>query len=122
MNKLFSSSLRLLLVVLFSTFMSPNFAWQMIDSHSEVSHTSASANDAHQENDIFHHHHVDGDEEDTAHSQIGHLLSHMPAVVYIMVSLPDVQASSTTYPICSQVLPHLAIKPPFKPPRVLPFV
>jgi len=127
MNSLSTPILRLLLVVLISTFMSPSFAWQMIDSHNETTIASLVGNDDHHhhENDLYHHHHHDDDgdgDDDTAHSQIGHLLSHLPAMMHDIASLPVSQANSTAFPIFLQVFAYTATDPPFKPPRDFLFV
>lgn len=114
---------RLLLVVLIGTFMSPGFAWQMIDSHNETTVASAFADDGHHEDD-FHHHHDDGagDDNDIAHGQIGHLLSHLPIVVSDIALLLPAQASSAIFPACARVFAYTANDPPFKPPRNFLFV
>lgn len=122
MKNISTSVLRLLLVVLISTFMSPSFAWQMIDSHSEMPSASVAADADHHENDAYHHHDGDGDEDDGAHSQIGHLLSHLPAVMHNIAPLPVQQENTTTYSICLRTFSLAATDPPFKPPRAFFFV
>jgi len=115
------SILRLLLVVLVSTFMSPSFAWQMIDSHNETTIASLLGNDDHHhEHDLYHHHHHDEDgegDDDTAHSQIGHLLSHLPAVMRDIVALPMSVTNSSVFAICIVAFTYTTTDPPFKPPR-----
>lgn len=103
--------LRLLLAMLAVTFMSPDFAWHMIDSHSE----NEVAADRHA-SDTYHHP-DDGSENDSAHSQIGHLLSHLPAVMHDLAWPPVTVAVSTAYPVCASVLICATLPPPFKPPR-----
>ncbi len=127
MSSLYTYILRLLLVVLISTFMSPSFAWQMIDSHNETTIASLAGNDDHHhhEDDLYHHHHHDEDgdgDDDTAHSQIGHLLSHLPAVMHNIVLLATPQTNSTTFPVLLHVFTFTATDPPFKPPRDFLFV
>lgn len=122
MNRISTSTLRLLLVVLLSTFISPSFAWQMIDSHADSS--VAVSGHSHDE-DMYHHHHhhdADGDEEDdNAHGQIGHLLSHLPAVMHEIASLPSSETSLSVFATCIVVLIFTTTDPPFKPPRNLLF-
>lgn len=126
MNPIFIPTLRLLLVVLIGTFMSPSFAWQMIDSHNETTIASVVGNDDHHhhENDLYHHHHEDdGDGDvDTAHGQIGHLLSHMPAVLQEVKSLPLSPADSIAFSACLRTFAFAATDPPYKPPRPILFV
>ena len=111
---------RLLLVVLIGTFMSPGFAWQMIDSHSEQADISVVMGDAgHHEH---HHHDNDGDDDDAAHGQIGHLLSHLPIVVSDIAPLLPAQESSAIFPGYARVFACTANDPPFKPPRNFLFV
>lgn len=122
MNRILTSTLRLLLAVLISTFMSPSFAWQMIDGHHETTIASAIGNDDHyhQENDLHHHHHHDHDgegDDDTSHNQIGHLLSHLPVVMQQIKSLPVSPADSSPFPVCKRTFACAAKYPPFKPPR-----
>ncbi len=116
MKNISTPILRLLLVVLISTFMSPGFAWHMIDSHREMPQKPVTADTGNHESDVYHHH-DDGDEDDDAHGNIGHLLSHLPVVMHGMASLPAPQADSAAYPTSLHTFPHAAVEPPFKPPR-----
>lgn len=104
---------RLLLVVLIGTFMSPGFAWQMIDSHSESTDSSVVVDAA------VHHYHHDGDndDDDAAHGQIGHLLSHLSVVMHKIESLPISPADPVVFPAYHATLAFTATAPPFKPPR-----
>lgn len=114
MKNIFQSTLRLLLVVLIGTFMSPGFAWQMVDSHSESADTSVIESDTgHYESYVHHHHHDD----DAAHGQIGHLLSHLPVFIYetAMIFLPE--TTQVAYPLHNTISAYADIEPPFKPPR-----
>jgi hypothetical protein len=119
--------LRLLLVVLIGTFMAPGFAWQMIDSHSEEADVQMASDASHHEHEsnfllYHHHHHDDGDDEDLAHTQIGHLMGHMPAVIYEAGSLPIHPAQWIAYPDYCLTFALVGISPPFKPPRTYLFV
>jgi hypothetical protein len=119
--------LRLLLVVLLGTFMAPGFAWQMIDSHSEETDVPMANDAGHHERGsgllYHHHHHDDGDDdEDMAHTQIGHLMGHMPAVIYETGSLPIHSAQWIAYPDYCLTFALVGIAPPFKPPRIYLFV
>lgn len=117
MRKITTHILRLLLVVLVSTFMSPSFAWQMIDSRNETTIASFSGNDDH------HHHDDDGEGDvDTTHSQIGHLLSHLPVLMVDIAPLPVVQADASAFSACGIVFTFTATDPPYKPPRTFLFV
>ncbi|MFA5826409.1 MAG: hypothetical protein WC825_10635 [Gallionellaceae bacterium] len=119
--RLITSTLRVLLVVLISTFMSPSFSWEMMDSHSEEANLSVMGDTAHSEVIEAHHHHHGG-EDDAAHSQIGHLLSHLPAVMH-RIEVTNVSVStSTVIPI--EVCPFVQADtiPPYKPPRNVLFV
>ncbi len=119
--RLITSTLRLLLVVLISTFMSPSFSWEMMDSHNEETNLSMMGDTAHSEEIEAHHHHHGG-EDDAAHSQIGHLLSHLPAVMH-RIELTNVSVSTLTVtPI--EVCPFVQADtiPPYKPPRNFLFV
>ena len=118
MKKIFQSTLRLLLVVLIGTFMSPSFAWQMVDSHSESADTSAAVDETgHHENYVHHHHH---DDDDAPHGQIGHLLSHLPVFIYetAMIFLPA--TAPVAYPLHHTITACADAEPPFKPPRNAP--
>lgn len=116
------SVLRLLLVVLISTFMSPGFAWQMIGSHHEAGVTSvlSEGHHTHHESDT---HHDDGEGDiDTSHTQIGHQLSHLPAVVFDRISLPAMQDDAAQFYIGTSTIAFTASDPPYKPPRDSLFV
>ena len=63
---------RVLLVVLFATFLSPAMGWAMVADHHELEHAAALA--GHPEPGHEDHEHGD------AHMWFGHLLGHLPAV------------------------------------------
>ena len=112
--------LRLLLVVLLATFLSPNFAWQTVASHSAVAHADVGIVAEH----VGHHHEVDvhhQDQDDAAHGQIGHLISHLPAVMSGSTPLPSLAAARIAYPAREHSFAHADPEPPFKPPRDLLF-
>ncbi|MBI5890288.1 MAG: hypothetical protein HZB47_06370 [Nitrosomonadales bacterium] len=124
MKSISTFTLRLLLVVLISTFMSPGFAWQMIDSHN-VASFAGHDDHHHHENDLYHHHHHDDDGEgdvDTTHSQIGHLLSHLPVVMQDIAPLPVAPADSSAFSACVAEFTYTATDPPYKPPRTFLFI
>jgi len=112
-----TSTLWLLLVVLISTFMSPGFAWHMIDSHNEMPHASVLADADNHANEAHHQHDADSDKDGNAHDNIGHLLSHLPIVTHDIASLPTLQACSAVYPMSLHAFVHATVEPPFKPPR-----
>jgi uncharacterized protein involved in copper resistance len=118
MNKIFTFTLRLLLVVLIGTFTAPGFAWQMIASHSETPSMSELAYADHHEGNSYQHqhHHHDGI-DDTAHNHIGHFLSHMPALRNEIGSLPIPATDGIAHSPYQHTFSHAAIEPPFKPPR-----
>ncbi|MDO8312000.1 MAG: hypothetical protein Q7T25_08680 [Sideroxyarcus sp.] len=123
MNKIFTSTLRLLLVVLIGTFMSPSFAWEMLDSHSEEARLSVMGDaDHHDEKIEAHHHHHDSDGGDAAHSQLGHLLSHLPALMHMIELAPVAASTSSRVPTETYSLIQADTAPPFKPPRNFLFV
>ncbi|MDO9053795.1 MAG: hypothetical protein Q7U37_07710 [Gallionella sp.] len=117
MKNISTSTLRFLLVVLFSTFMSPGFAWHMIDSHNGMPHASALADADNHAHEVHHPHDADSDKDGNAHDNIGHLLSHLPVVTHDIASLPALQACSAVYPMSSHAFVHATVEPPFKPPR-----
>lgn len=106
---------RFLLVVLLATFLSPWFGWQSVASHDELAHAELVAldhGDHHHAPDSHH-----GDHDDAAHSDIGHLLSHLPAV------LPDPEpalrplAAGAVFPSRHSTVPVADLEPPYEPPR-----
>ncbi|MDP2805856.1 MAG: hypothetical protein Q8O24_07920 [Gallionellaceae bacterium] len=120
--KLTTSVLHLLLAVLLSTFMSPSFAWEMIDSHSDEIHLMASGDLDQHEDVAAHHHHHHESEGDSAHSQIGHLLSHLPGMIDQTLLTPTVIATSGGIPAGDYSLIEVETAPPYKPPRNFLFV
>jgi hypothetical protein len=122
-GRLITSTLRFLLVVLISTFMSPSFAWEMMDSHSEETRLSVTGDAGHHGKIEAHHHHHQGiGGDNSAHSQIGHLLSHLPVMTHQVELMPTPLSTSTEIPaeICS--LAQADTVPPYKPPRNILFV
>lgn len=120
MSKIIQLTSRLLLVVLIGTFMSPSFAWQMVDSHSESADTSAVVDETmHHENYVHHHHH---DDDNAPHGQIGHLLSHLPVFIYeaAIIFLPA--SAPVAYPARHTITAYADAEPPFKPPRAAPLI
>ncbi|MBI5660226.1 MAG: DUF2946 family protein [Nitrosomonadales bacterium] len=123
MKKIFQHTLRLLLVVLIGTFMSPSFAWQMVDSHSEQADTSVVISDAgHHESHMHHHHDNDGDDDDAAHGQIGHLLSHLPVITHEAATTLLPATNPVAYPTHYTIAACVDAELPFKPPRSLPLI
>lgn len=122
MRRISTFTLRLLLVVLIGTFMSPSFAWQMVDSHSESADTSVVAgNTGHHESYMHHHHHDDdNDDDDAAHGQIGHLLSHLPVFIYETATIFLSATAPVAYPVRHTITFYADAEPPFKPPRSSP--
>lgn len=119
-HRMTTSILRFLLVVLLGTYMSPTFAWQMIDSHSEMSPALIQLEADHHEYDLYHHHHHhhdDGTDDDSAHTQIGHLLSHLPAVVSDDEPFLPTPTGLSGYPVWRTAVAFAASDPPYKPPR-----
>jgi hypothetical protein len=116
-----TSLLRLLLVVLVCTFMSPSFAWEMMDSHSDETGLLVMGDTEHYKDVAPHHHHHDGTEADSAHSQIGHLLSHLPAVMHQIELMPASLSTSIGIPAKIYSLIQADTAPPYKPPRAFLF-
>lgn len=115
-----SPLLQLLLAVLLATFLSPGFAWQAVASHSALAHAdlAAGADDGRHHDDADRHHH---DHDETAHGDIGHLLSHLPAVMSDATPMLSETAGDNAYPPRRPTFPHADPEPPFKPPRSLLF-
>jgi hypothetical protein len=113
--------------VLFATFLSPGFAWQAVASHSGLAHAEQAAVAV----DGDHHDHGSGasaaihvahdDHHDAAaHADIGHLLSHLPAVMAEAAPLPSPAAGVIDCPPRLPAVPRADPEPPYKPPRSLP--
>jgi hypothetical protein len=120
MKKTLPLTLRLLLVVLMGTFLSPSFGWQMVASHGESDHASvavmADHADIHLESDGRDH-----DHDDVAHGQIGHLLSHLPVFIYETAPILAPAAVRNAYPVRRHTFSYADTEPPFKPPRNILF-
>jgi hypothetical protein len=115
-RKIIPFALRLLLAVMLATFLAPNFAWQTVASHGEVAHADGVA----VADDVDHHHDDDAhhqDHDEAAHSQIGHLLSHLPVVMPEHTPILPPAATQTAYPPPHHTFALADIEPPFKPPR-----
>lgn len=115
---IFPLTLRLLVVVLLASFLSPAFAWQKLASHSALAHADAVvvADEAH------HDHDHDGagyghDHDDAAHGHIGHLLSHLPVMTADIAPLLPAPAHTVFYPARRCSVTHADPEPPYKPPR-----
>lgn len=119
---------RLLLVVMLLTFLSPSFGWQVVAGHDVLSHppVPAEAGHAAHAHDADHddHHQAparcDGHDHEDAHSMIGHVLSHMPALT-LMAALPPPVPHQ---PVLQGAEPSLAIPSftpelPYRPPQAL---
>lgn len=124
MKRISPSIMWLLLVVLIGTYMSPGFAWQMIDSHRATEIASMLSGDGHHHHESdLHQHDDDGEGDiDTAHTQIGHLLSHLPAVVFDHAALPVTQGDTALFSIGTPAIASTESDPPYKPPRSFLFV
>lgn len=110
--------MRLLLVVLIGTFMSPGFAWHLIDCHSESADTSVVVDETgYLESHMQHRHHHDDEDYDAAHGQIGHLLSHLPVFIYETAMFFLLESAAVAYPLHHTIAVYADIEPPFKPPR-----
>lgn len=120
MKKIYQFTLRLLLVVLIGTFMSPSFAWQMVDSHSESAGTSVVVDSAVPHESYGHHQHHDDD--DAAHGEVGHLLSHLPVFIYETTTIFLPATTLVAYPASDAITAYADAEPPFKPPRNSPLI
>ena len=121
MKSLHTSTLRLLLAVLLVTFISPGFAWQMIVGHGEDAPAPLMSAAVHAD-DVNHHHYDGASEDDNAHGQIGHLLSHLPTAMFDMAWPFAAPAVSTAYPVHVPAIVCAAPPPPYKPPRSLTLI
>lgn len=121
MKSAFRTVSHILLAVLLCTFMSPTFAWEMLDSHGDENYATAMEDAPHQgiQPGAHHHHHHDDEGGGDAHSQIGHLLSHLPAMVHNAVIAVAVETGSGKVLTESPPFLQVEIAPPYKPPRVL---
>lgn len=122
MKKIFQSTLRLLLVVLIGTFMSPSFAWQMVDSHSGSAGTSVVVDSTVPHESYVHHQHHDDDDDDAAHGEVGHLLSHLPVFIYETTTIFLPATALVAYPASGAITAYADAEPPFKPPRNSPLI
>lgn len=119
MKTIYQSTLRILLVVLIGTFMAPGFAWQMIDSHSELAGTSVVVDSTVPHESCVHHQHHD---DDAAHGEVGHLLSHLPVFIYEATTIFLPATALVTYPASGAIIAYADAEPPFKPPRNSPLI
>lgn len=113
---------RLMLFVLLGTFLMPSFAWQMVVSHEQAEHSQISQamhDDTHAHHDDTDQHHHD---DENAHSQIGHLLSHMPLFVQSAWALPQIEKPRTFYPVRISNIFQPGPDRPFKPPIAFLFI
>ena len=119
-RKIFPFTLRLLLIVLLATFLSPGFAWQTVASHSALAHADLGV----VADDVDYHHESDAhsqDHDEAAHGQIGHLLSHLPVVTADIAPVLPQTAGEIAYPPRYHTFPPADAEPPYKPPRSLLF-
>lgn len=119
-RKILPLTIRLLLVVLLATFLSPSFAWQAVASHEASAHADSGV----VADDVDHHHEADAhhhDHDEAAHGEIGHLLSHLPVVVPDSTPLLPPAATPIAYPARHHTFPHADPEPPYKPPRSVLF-
>lgn len=109
---------RLLLVALLATFLSPRFGWQSVASHDELAHADSAVRahaDHHHAPDAHHDGH--GDHDDSAHGEIGHLLSHLPVVPSDFKAAPPPAAESAGFPPRLSIVRVADLEPPYEPPR-----
>lgn len=111
--------LRLLIVAMLATFMSPSFAWQKLASHGAPTYADvlAQGHADHDHDNVGHGH----DHEESAHDQIGHILSHLPVVMTSVLMLPPRATGAIAYPARHCAILCADTDPPFKPPRT-PFI
>lgn len=121
MKNISTSVLRLLLAVLISTFMSPSFAWQMVDSHSGSAGTSVVVDGTGPHESYVHHQHHD-DDDDAAHGEAGHLLSHLPVFIYETATIFLPATALVAYPASDAITAYADAEPPLKPPRNSPLI
>lgn len=92
-----SSLLRVLLVVMLTTFLSPSFGWHMHAEHQEIVLAADSRDVRHDDGDDSH---GTGGRSD-AHASIGHLLGHLPmqmSALELLIPLTQNVAPSVEVP------------------------
>lgn len=114
-------AVRLLLLVLLATFLSPSIAWEKVAGHGAMAHVGAAL--AVDEGD---HHHEGGGHpahghDDAAHGQIGHLLSHLPVLSADIPPLLPATSGGVAYPAPLHAVSYADPEPPYKPPRSASF-
>lgn len=116
-TRLIDLASRLLLVVLLATFLSPGFGWQSVASHGELAHADMAvvAHGGHHHEHEHDAHHAD--HGDAAHSEIGHLLSHLPMLLSEIEAAPRPATASTDFPPRHSTVPLADLEPPYEPPR-----
>ena len=105
-----------MLAAMLITFLSPAFAWQRIATHDELEHaveatTAAHVHDADHGVPAEHEHH-------DAHGFTGHVLGHLPAFLSAPPILPKADSASSIFVDVAPVVAHVALEPPFRPPRL----
>lgn len=121
---LYRLTCRITLVLMFMTFLSPTFGWQLVADHEELAHSSPTSffeqEHHHPEHaDIIDVSSVHGHEHEDAHSMIGHMLSHMPISMVSPFEFAVVRSGMLTH-----TAPPLSVRlrlpeQPFRPPQHL---
>lgn len=112
-QRLFSAVARVLLTVALITFLSPSLGWQLVATHDELEHMSAhvASHDLHDDSGNREHEHHD------AHGFIGHLFGHLPVFLSAPPILPKADPARSDFADVALVVVHIALEPPFRPPR-----
>ena len=108
-------TLRLLLLVMLASFLSPSFGLGLVASHAQLAHMTVGV-------DADHEHGQPGPQHDTqehkdAHSSIGHLLTHLSVGLFEMPRLGFSPQVQTYFPEQDSLVLHRVTQPPFRPPR-----
>jgi hypothetical protein len=110
---------RVVLGAMLLTFLSPAYAWHRIATHDELEHAPHDKAPAHVHDDGYPH--PAEQEHHDAHGFAGHVLGHLPAFLSEPPSLPQPTPMPAEFAELAPVLPHVALEPPFRPPRFSSF-
>lgn len=112
---------RALLLIMLVTLLSPALGWGMVATHEQLSHGMENHHIAVLHYDDHHHDRHHDEDHQQAHSSIGHLFTHMPIDLFIAPSLtiqPQIHPKTI---FLRPAFVTVAVKPPFRPPKPIPF-
>jgi len=109
-------SLRLMLVVMLVSFISPSFGLGLIASHDQLSHQFVGLEHTDHGHDQSGTQHDSPDHQD-AHTSIGHLLTHLSISFFELPRMGIPPIAQTELPVLDARILPVALQPPFRPPR-----